>query len=261
MSSGPWSMRKPACAATSSPRIPAFSLPIESGQKQFQTATAKVGSLTSDNAGQQKRLERVKQLANDWFTNVAMREIALMKDPATQSKARELEASGAGKKAMDGLRGVVQEMDAEERSLLTVRSEASKAASASAMFAMMAGGAITLLLSLVGAIGIAFAVTRPIQRITTEMGILAGGNTSAAISATEHKDEIGQMAQAVQVFKDNAIEVERLKLAASRNRSTQRRSAQVRDGQARQLLRGRHRRDRQHRVVSLDRARSLRQQR
>jgi methyl-accepting chemotaxis protein len=194
-----------------------FLAPYESGQKQFQVASAKVGSLTSDNAGQQKRLERVKQLANDWFTNVAMREIALMKDPATQSKARELEASGAGKKAMDGLRGVVQEMDAEERSLLTVRSEASKAASASAMFAMMTGGAVTLLLSLVGAIGIAFAVTRPIQRITTEMGVLAGGNTSAAISGTERKDEIGQMAQAVQVFKNNAIEVERLKVEQIEN--------------------------------------------
>jgi methyl-accepting chemotaxis protein len=207
-----------------------FLAPYESGQKQFQTATAKVGSLTSDNAGQQKRLERVKQLANDWFTNVAMREIALMKDPATQSKARELEASGAGKKSMDGLRGVVQEMDAEERSLLTVRSEASRAASASAMFAMMTGGAITLLLSLAGAIGIAFAVTRPIQRITTEMGILAGGNTSAAISGTERKDEIGQMAQAVQVFKNNAIEVERLKVEqteSDRRNADQRKSEMV----------------------------------
>jgi methyl-accepting chemotaxis protein len=190
---------------------PAFLAPYEAGQKQFETATTKVGSLTSDNPGQQRRLERVRQMANDWFTNVAMREIALMKDPATQSKARELESSGAGKKAMDGLRGVVQEMDAEERSLLKVRAAASEAASGSAIFAMMTGGAVTLLLSLVGAFGVAIAVTRPIQRLTSEMGILAGGNISVAISGTERADEIGQMAQAVQVFKNNAIEVERLK--------------------------------------------------
>ncbi|MGH2266489.1 CHASE3 domain-containing protein, partial [Enterococcus faecalis] len=63
------------------------------------------------------------------MTNIAQREIALMKDPATQTKARELEASGAGKKAMDALRAVVQEMDSEERSLLTVRAAASEAAS------------------------------------------------------------------------------------------------------------------------------------
>jgi len=185
--------------------------PYEAGQKQFQAAAAKVGSLTSDNAKQQKRLDQVKAFANDWATNIAQREIALMKDPATQAKARELEASGAGKKAMDGLRAVVQEMDAEERSLLTVRAAAAEAASGNATLSMLIGGLVTLLLSLVGAFGVAFAVTRPIQRITTEMGILAKGDTSVVVSGTERKDEIGAMAQAVQVFKTNAIEVERLK--------------------------------------------------
>ncbi|UPJ60938.1 CHASE3 domain-containing protein [Bradyrhizobium sp. 192] len=205
----------------------AFLGPYESGQKQFQTAAAKVGSLTSDNAVQQKRLERVKAFASDWTANVAQREIALMKDPATQSKAREFEAFGAGKKSMDGLRAVVQEMDAEERSLLTTRAVASDAASANATMAMLVGGIVTLLLSLAGAFGVAVVVTRPIQRITTEMGVLAKGDTSVAISSTERKDEIGQMANAVQVFKTNAIEVERLKaeqVEAERRNAEQRKA-------------------------------------
>ncbi|PSO17965.1 CHASE3 domain-containing protein [Bradyrhizobium sp. MOS003] len=205
----------------------AFLGPYESGQKQFQAAAAKVGSLTSDNAVQQKRLERVKAFASDWTANVAQREIAMMKDPATQSKAREFEASGAGKKSMDGLRAVVQEMDAEERSLLTTRAVASDAASANATMAMLVGGIVTLLLSLAGAFGVAVVVTRPIQRITTEMGVLAKGDTSVAISSTERKDEIGQMANAVQVFKTNAIEVERLKaeqVEAERRNAEQRKA-------------------------------------
>ena len=188
-----------------------FLAPYEAGQKLYQASIAKVGSLTSDNAEQQRRVERVKQFAGDWFVNVAQREIALMKDPATQSKARELEASGAGKKSMDGLRDVLKEMDAEERSLLTVRAAASEAAFDRAMGSMMTGGIITLLLALVGAFGIAFAVTRPIQRITTEMNTLAKGDSSVAISATEREDEIGHMAKAVLVFKNNAIEIERLR--------------------------------------------------
>ncbi|MDD1533614.1 MULTISPECIES: methyl-accepting chemotaxis protein [unclassified Bradyrhizobium] len=188
-----------------------FLAPYEAGQKQFQAAAAKVGSLTSDNAKQQKRLDQVKAFASDWATNVAQREIALMKDPGTQAKARELEASGAGKKAMDSLRAVVEEMDKEERSLLTVRGAAADAASSNGTLSMLIGGVVTLLLSLVGALGVAFAVTRPIQRITTEMEILAKGDTSVVVSGTERKDEIGAMAQAVQVFKTNAIEVERLK--------------------------------------------------
>ncbi|WP_448042286.1 methyl-accepting chemotaxis protein [Bradyrhizobium liaoningense] len=208
-----------------------FLAPYEAGQKQFQAAAAKVGSLTSDNATQQKRLDQVKAFASDWATNIAQREIALMKDPATQTKARELEASGAGKKAMDGLRAVVQEMDKEERSLLSVRAAAADAASGNATLSMLIGGLVTLLLSLVGAFGVAFAVTRPIQRITTEMGILAKGDTSVVVSGTERKDEIGAMAQAVQVFKTNAIEVERLKaeqIEAERRNAEQRKQDMIR---------------------------------
>ncbi|MEY9183312.1 methyl-accepting chemotaxis protein [Bradyrhizobium sp. USDA 326] len=208
-----------------------FLAPYEAGQKQFQAAAAKVGSLTSDNATQQKRLDQVRAFASDWATNIAQREIALMKDPATQAKARELEASGAGKKAMDGLRAVVQEMDKEERSLLSVRAAAADAASSNATLSMLIGGLVTLLLSLVGAFGVAFAVTHPIQRITTEMGILAQGDTSVVVSGTERKDEIGEMAQAVQVFKTNAIEVERLKaeqVEAERRNAEQRKQDMIR---------------------------------
>ncbi|MES2197720.1 MAG: CHASE3 domain-containing protein [Pseudomonadota bacterium] len=206
-----------------------FLAPLEAGQKQYAAAVAKVGSLTSDNATQQKRLELVKQNANEWLTTVAQKEIALMKNPETQSKARELEASGAGKKTMDGLRGIVQQMDAEERSLLTVRAAASDAADASAKFTILVAGALTVLLSILGAIGMSFAVTRPVQRLTSEMGVLAKGDTSVVISGVERADEVGRMAQAVQVFKASAIEVERLKVEqqASEQRSAQQRKADL----------------------------------
>ncbi|HLG85464.1 MAG TPA: CHASE3 domain-containing protein [Bradyrhizobium sp.] len=202
-----------------------FLAPLEGGQKQYQSAVSQVASLTSDNPAQQKRIELVKQHASDWFNNIAQREIALMKDPATQAKARELEASGAGKKAMDGLRGVVKEMDNEERSLLSVRAAASEAAASQANMAMWAGGAVTLVLSILGALGLTFAVTRPIQNITREMSVLATGDTSVAITGIERRDEIGNMAGAVQVFKTNMIEVERLKVA---QQETERQNAERR---------------------------------
>ncbi len=188
-----------------------FLAPLDSGQKQFNSAATMIGSLTSDNPAQQKRLELIRQHANDWLTNVAQREIAMMKDPSTQAKARELEASGAGKKSMDSLRKVVQEMDDEERSLLSARAAASSAAGARAAMTMVIGCLATLALSVLGAFGMVFMVVRPIQRITGEMGTLAKGDTTVAISGVGRLDEVGQMAQAVQVFKTNAIEVERLK--------------------------------------------------
>ena len=51
----------------------------------------------------------------------------------------------------------------------------------------------------------------PIQGMTAAMGKLAGGDNSTAIPGVGRADEVGEMADAVQVFKDNMIEAERLR--------------------------------------------------
>ncbi|MEQ8333145.1 methyl-accepting chemotaxis protein [Nisaea sp.] len=52
----------------------------------------------------------------------------------------------------------------------------------------------------------------PLRQLTTTMGVLAGGDTEVVIPSTDRKDELGEMAQAVGVFKNNAIEVARLEI-------------------------------------------------
>jgi methyl-accepting chemotaxis protein len=60
-----------------------------------------------------------------------------------------------------------------------------------------------------------FGIARPIGRITESMNVLAGGDMKAAIPFAERKDEIGSMAAAVQVFKDNMIKARELEAAAT----------------------------------------------
>jgi methyl-accepting chemotaxis protein len=50
------------------------------------------------------------------------------------------------------------------------------------------------------------AIGRPILAITRTMSALAAGNIDITIPALERRDEVGQMAKAVEVFKQNAIE-------------------------------------------------------
>ncbi|MCJ2121534.1 methyl-accepting chemotaxis protein [Methylobacterium sp. J-077] len=50
-----------------------------------------------------------------------------------------------------------------------------------------------------------FGIARPIQRMTGAMGRLAEGDATVEIPGTGRRDEIGAMAAAVQVFKDNLI--------------------------------------------------------
>ena len=69
-----------------------------------------------------------------------------------------------------------------------------------------------VILLVMSAIGFFFArsITRPIGAMTDTMGILAGGNLDAEIPSQDRTDEIGDMASAVQVFKDNGIAVKRM---------------------------------------------------
>jgi len=69
--------------------------------------------------------------------------------------------------------------------------------------------------ALVAAAALSWAIARsivtPVRAMTSAMTRLAGGDLGVDIPATERQDEIGGMGRAVQVFKDNAIAVERLR--------------------------------------------------
>jgi class 3 adenylate cyclase/phosphoglycerate-specific signal transduction histidine kinase len=72
-------------------------------------------------------------------------------------------------------------------------------------------------LSVVGAIVIAVLyvvprVVRPIENITAAMSGLAAGDTSIDVPGRNHSDEIGRMADALGVFRDTAVEVQRSNL-------------------------------------------------
>jgi methyl-accepting chemotaxis protein len=69
---------------------------------------------------------------------------------------------------------------------------------------------IALLFGIGAAYLIGTGVSRPILAMTGAMKTLAGGDKSIDIPGQERKDEIGSMADAVQVFKDSMIKAEAL---------------------------------------------------
>ncbi len=75
---------------------------------------------------------------------------------------------------------------------------------------LIIGGLVVLLVA--GAAGLWFAgrISKPISAITASMNRLAEGDTSVAIPSSDGKDEIGEMARAVGVFRNNALEMSRM---------------------------------------------------
>ena len=87
-----------------------------------------------------------------------------------------------------------------------------KAIQAGAWFA----GLLALLIVL--SIFIARSISRPINHMTVAMRLLASGDKSVAIPAQGRNDEIGQMAAAVHVFKEQALARDRLEKEAEDSR-------------------------------------------
>jgi methyl-accepting chemotaxis protein len=71
--------------------------------------------------------------------------------------------------------------------------------------------AVGLLVTVALVFLMARSITLPIDMLSTAMKALAGGDTSVEIEGIHRSDEIGGMAGAVQVFKDNMIEADRLR--------------------------------------------------
>ena len=84
-----------------------------------------------------------------------------------------------------------------------------------------------LLLAVVGAIGFAVSrsITRPISRLTGTMGAIAAGEYETPVEGTAGRDEIGAMARAVEVFRENGRKVASLtheQIEASEQRRVER---------------------------------------
>ncbi|XUY28379.1 HAMP domain-containing methyl-accepting chemotaxis protein [Agrobacterium sp. rho-8.1] len=92
-------------------------------------------------------------------------------------------------------------------------------------------GAIALALATVCVFIVIRGVIKPIQLMTGSMSSLASGNVDLEIPGADRKDEIGQMAQNVVIFRNNALERIRLEQEADANRSLSERERIAREEQ------------------------------
>ncbi|ACA16554.1 methyl-accepting chemotaxis sensory transducer [Methylobacterium sp. 4-46] len=187
-----------------------FLEPYNAGGRAFTEAMARVRALVSDNPAQLQRLDGLERHAQDWRGTIAEREIALMRDEQTRAEARQLEISGAGKVLMDAVRAKAAEIARIERTLLEERSRTAAQAASSSRQAVMLGMGAMLAVAALGLVLLNWTVSAPIRQMTAVMGELARGETGTAVPFQERREEVGAMAVAVQVFRENIIRTRQL---------------------------------------------------
>ncbi|PWC46623.1 chemotaxis protein [Azospirillum sp. TSA6c] len=95
------------------------------------------------------------------------------------------------------------------------------------MTAVWGVSALVLAVVVVGVFGIRRRVVRPVGELTAAMRALAQGDLTVAISGTDRGDEVGAMAQALRVFKENAEGAERLRRLRDEERERSEREKQA----------------------------------
>ena len=193
-----------------------FLEPYHRGGNAYTAAIQKLRDLTSDNPAEQSRLDELNELAKNWRAGFAERAIALMAKPETRENARALEGSTAGKTIMDRIRAKVDEIDRVERDLLAKRDAEQQQAFATAYTTTILGGVATLIIATLMGILLTRGIAVPITRMTNAMTTLAHGDTTVEVPGGSRSDEIGAMAAAAQIFKDNMIERQRAQAELAR---------------------------------------------
>ncbi|MET4296390.1 methyl-accepting chemotaxis protein [Bradyrhizobium sp. LB8.2] len=156
------------------------------------------------------------------------RELKLVKDGAVSGKyEHDVETYYAA--SQKGLGSIIGVRDAFYDNAEQILAGASSAARTSFTVAL-----IGLLAVLIASAGLIVMVRRrvcaPIVNLTTRMARLADGDVAEDIPGAERSDEIGAMAAAVQVFKDNMIRADRLAAEKQTENDGKMRRAQALDG-------------------------------
>jgi len=116
------------------------------------------------------------------------------------------------KPALHGMDDLVEEIAIESRAKRKNMSDSLKAVSLTAQLLMFTAIISSLALIIFCFWAIYYKTVYPIQRMTDTMKLLADGETDLEIEGINEGNEIGSMAETVEVFRQNSIEIQSLRI-------------------------------------------------
>ena len=143
----------------------------------------------------------------------------LMKQGNKAEALALLTSSEMGNLNRAAMQALTKGVELNKRGASASGAAASESAAAAILTAYVAT-AISLVIGLGAILFSLFGIARPIERMTAAMGKLAAGDATIAVPGTTRQDELGAMAAAVQVFKDNLIRARRLEEESAQARAS-----------------------------------------
>ncbi len=195
-------------------RIPGNATDIVKDQANFDARIADArGSihLSADLSGQ---IDALQAAETNWRHELVDVVLPLTATIATMDQASALMTTEANRRLVGEIRTAAARVQATAQSL----AGAAAAGHAEALATMRGSSIATTLVVALLAMGLSWSLSRligtPVAVLTASMRRLAAGDLDVPVPALDRRDELGQMAGTVQVFKESAIEKRRLEADA-----------------------------------------------
>jgi CheY-like chemotaxis protein/CHASE3 domain sensor protein len=174
------------------------------GISEFEAASAELKPLIRDNPPQFERFESLLVLMRDWQTEVAATDIALVEKGDTEIAARNT-AGGAGKRRIDAIKKLCDEMIGTERNLLVQRAGRVDRIER-VLYGMFAGLLLAGWLTGMTAVRIVNrALGLPLSRLADLVPRVTAGE-SLTVPYQGRRDEVGVLAGAFEQLREASVE-------------------------------------------------------
>jgi CheY-like chemotaxis protein/CHASE3 domain sensor protein/putative methionine-R-sulfoxide reductase with GAF domain len=187
---------------------------FEQADRDLGRDIAQVRQLTADNPLQQARLDRLQEMLDRWKTEATrnglepLRAIGMAVTPEAAFARDGIRREYFARRTvlMSDIRKLLGEMSSTERTLLDERNRALDDVLRTTLYIDVVSLVVCLLFGM-AVIAMTFRlITRPIVRMTELMTRLAAHDHGIEVRQLTRRDEIGEIARALQVFKEMAIE-------------------------------------------------------
>ncbi|MEO9527800.1 methyl-accepting chemotaxis protein [Roseibium sp.] len=178
-----------------------------------------VGQLIADTSPEFKgNLDELEANWKAWYSQIAARQVDLMRSPDTVDLARAIELTPESTALLAAVQQVSRNFtDAvgEKRHASGVRQDAQLR---TVVFVAIASAVVLTVLAMVLGFVNHILVSVPLARLSGITQKLATGDTSQTVDVAERGDEIGLLGRALGVFRENVIRTRELEVAAAADR-------------------------------------------
>jgi len=183
--------------------------PYEMGRSQLEQAIDALHRLLDRDPAQARLLGEAQAAARGWQAEVG-EPIARAADGATgRDQVLGIETSGIGMRRFDAFRAALNQIEDHERRSLDALVAIAQAAQESLVLAQLAAVLITLLICAGVGIALNRMVARPLLELAAAMRRLVRRDISVEVPSIGQRNEVGEIARAVEVFKASLMELDR----------------------------------------------------